>query len=145
MKRFGELSAGEKAIEIVRWLFVLPAAYFTSRLPYFVLGLVMPRPAAQLPGTPLPPPPSYLQRLLLSLVAALLVSMIFVLVGSLVAPRHRRYVAVVLAVLWSIYAFLDHIYIHLPGTPHYANFAAAILAAAGAAALVFYYDRPPRR
>jgi hypothetical protein len=141
MKRFAELSAAQKAIEIVRWICVLPAAVFTSRLPYFLFSLVIPPRMAQLPGTPQPPPPSYLQRLLLSLLAALLISIGFVLVGSLVAPRHRRYVAVVLAVLVTLHAILYHILIHLPGTPHYTNFAAAVLAASGSAAIVFYVDR----
>ena len=141
MKRFAELSAGQKAIEIVRWLCVLPVAIFTSRLPYLLFWLLMPTPMAQPPGTPPPPPPPYLQRLLLSLIAAVLISMGFVLVGSLVAPRHRRHVALVPALLITLYAFLYHILIHLPGTPHYTNFAVATLAAIASARLVYWLDR----
>ena len=141
MKRFAELSAGQKAIEIVRWLSVLPAAFFTSRLPYLFFWLLIPPPMAQLPGTPRPPPPSDLQRMLVPWLLALLTAPGFVLVGSLVAPRRRRYVAIVLALLFTLHAFLYHILIHLPGTPHYTYFAAAVLAAAGSAALVFYFNR----
>jgi hypothetical protein len=140
MKRFAELSAAQKAIEIVRWICVLPAAIFTSRLPGFLFSFVMPPALAQPPGTPQPPPPSELQRMLLSLLAALLVSIGFVLVGSLVAPRHRRHVAIILAILIALHAFLYHILIHLPGTPHYTSFAAATLAAIASVWLVYWFD-----
>lgn len=72
---------------------------------------------------------------------ALLTAPGFVLIGSLVAPRGRRYVAVVLAIVATLHAVLYHIVIHLPGTPHYTSFAAALLAVAGSAALVWYFDR----
>jgi hypothetical protein len=142
MKRFAELSGAQKAIEIVRWLCVLPAVVLTSRVPYLFFWLLIPPQMAQLPGTPKPPPPSDLQRMLIPWLVALLTAPGFVLVGSLVAPRRRRYVAIVLALLMTLYAFLYHILIHLPGTPHYTYFAAAVLAAAGSAALVFYFDGP---
>ena len=143
MKRFAELSGAQKAVEIVRWLCVLPAAFFTSRLPYLFFWLLIPPQMALPPGTPKPPPPSDLQRMLIPWLLALLTAPGFVLVGSLVAPRHRRYVVIVLALLITLHAFLYHIVIHLPSTPHYTYFAAAVLAAAGSAALVFYFDRPP--
>ena len=142
MKRFAELSGGQKSIEIVRWLCVLPAAVFTFRLPYLFFWLIIPPAMAQPPGTPKPPPPPDWQRMLIPWLLALLTVPGFVLVGSLVAPRYRRYVAVVLALLMTLHAFLYHILIHLPGTPHTTYFVAAQLAAVGSAALVFYFDRP---
>lgn len=141
IKRFSELTIAGQAIEVLRWFCLLPAAYLSSRLPYLFFWLLIPLPMAQPPGTPQPPPSSYLQRMLLSLVAALLVSLHFVLAGSLVAPRRRGYVAIVLALLATLHAVLYHIVIHLPGTPHYTSFAAALLAAFASAALVFYLDR----
>ena len=141
MKRFAELSGAQKVVEIVRWLCVLPAAVLTSRVPFLFFWLLIPPQMAQLPGTPKPPPPPDWQRMLIPWLVALLTAPGFVLVGSLVAPRHRRYVAVVLALLMTLHAFLYHILIHLPGTPHYMYFAAAVLAAAGSAALFFYFDR----
>ena len=145
MKQFSELSAAQKAIEIVRWLCVLPTAVFTFRLPYLFFSLIIPPAMTQPPGMPKPPPPPDWQRMLIPWLIALLTAPGFVLIGSLVAPRHRRYVAVVLALLVTLYAFLYHIYIHLPGTPHYTYFAAAVLAAAGSAALIFYFEwRRPR-
>jgi hypothetical protein len=142
MKSFSELSAGQKTVEVLRWICVLPAAIVISLLPYLFFWLLIPPRMAQLPGTPPPPPPSELQRMLIPWLVALLTVPGFVLVGSLVAPRHRRYVAVVLAVLVTLHAILYHIVIHLPGKPHYTHFAASLLAAAGSAALVFYLDRP---
>lgn len=141
MKRFFELSAAQKAIEIVRWLCVLPVALFTSRLPYLFFWLLIPPQMVLPPGTPRPPPPPDWQRMLIPWLIALLTAPGFVLVGSLVAPRHRRYVAVVLAILTTLHAFLYHILIHLPGTPHTTYFVAAQLAAVGSAALVFYFER----
>jgi hypothetical protein len=145
MKRFSELSAGQKAVEIVRWLCVLPGAIFTFRLPYFFFWLIIPPAMVQPPGTPKPPPPPDWQRMLIPWILALLTAPGFVLAGSLVAPRHRRYVAVVLAILMTLHAFLYHILIHLPGTPHYTYFAAAVLAAVASAGLVYWLDRqvPP--
>ena len=144
MKRFRELSRLNGALEVLRWLCVLPAAYLTSLLPYLFFWLMIPPRMAQPPGTPRPLPPPDWQRMLVPWLVALLTAPGFVLVGSLVAPRHRRYVAVVLAFLVALHAFLYHILIHLPGAPHYTHFTAAVLAAAGSAGLVWYFDRRSR-
>jgi hypothetical protein len=141
MKRFAELSGGQRAIEVVRWMCVLPAAILTSRLPYLIFWLLMPPAMARLPGTPKPPPLPDWQRMLIPWLLALLTAPGFVLIGSLVAPRHRRYVAIVLAILATLHAFLYHVVIHLPGTPHYTHFVAAVLAAASSAGLMWYFDR----
>jgi hypothetical protein len=142
MKRLSELSAASKAVEIVRWICVLPAACLASLLPRFASALLLPRPVIQPPGFTPTAPPSDILVLLRQWLVPPLTAIGFVLVGSLVAPRHRRYVAIVLAVLLIAEAFLSHVFVHLGrGKPNVGDFAAIALAALASAALVFYLDR----
>lgn len=141
MKPFSQLSIARKALEIFRWLCLLPAAWFASLIPFVVFALLTPRAVVQPGGFHPAPPPSDFRRLVAPWLVALLTAPLFVLVGSLVAPRYRRTTAALLALLWTAYAFLSHIYVHLPGTPHYLHFTAAVLFAVAAAAIVFYFNR----
>jgi hypothetical protein len=50
-------------------------------------------------------------------------------------------VAEVLSGLLIARSFLYHIYIHLPGTPHYVDFGLTIAACAGSAVLVYLGER----
>jgi hypothetical protein len=142
MQRFSELSAVAKAIEIVRWICILPAAGFASLLPKFASAFLLPTPVVQPPGFPPAASPSDLLLLLRQWFFPPLTAIGFVLAGSLVAPRHRRYVAAVLTVLLLAEAFLSHVFVHLGrGRPNYGDFAIIALSALAAAALVFYLDR----
>jgi hypothetical protein len=141
MKPFSQLSTAQKALDILRWLCLLPAAWLASQIPFVVFALVTPPALAQPGGFQPAPPISDFRRYVAPWLVALLTAPLFVLVGSLVAPRYRRTTAALLALLWTAYAFLSHIYIHLPGTPHYLHFTAAVLFAAAAAAIVFYLNR----
>jgi hypothetical protein len=142
MKRFSELSAAGKAFEIVRWICVLPAACLASLLPRFASALLLPTPVIQPPGFTPAASPSDILVLLRQWLFPPLTAIGFVLAGSLVAPRHRRYVALVLTVLLLGEAFLSHVFVHLGrGRPNYGDFAGIALAALASAALIFYLDR----
>lgn len=141
MKPFSQLSIAGKTLEIFRWICALPAAWCASLIPFVVFALVTPPAMAQPGGFRPAPPPSEFRRFVAPWLVALLTAPLFVLIGSLVAPRYRRTTAALLALLWTAYAFLSHIYVHLPGTPHYLHFIAAVLFAAAAAAIIFYFNR----
>jgi hypothetical protein len=142
MKRFSELSTAAKAIEIVRWICVLPAAGFASLLPKFASAFLLPAPVLQPPGFTPDASPSELLLLLRQWLFPPLTAIGFVLAGSLVAPRHRRYVAIVVTVLLLAEAYLSHVFVHLGrGKPNYGDFAVIALAGLASAAFVFYLDR----
>ena len=88
MKRFSELTSYEKAIELLRWVLVPVAAIVGVVLLGQLAVLVIPRPVAQLPGTPMAPSWD-LQRFLLHRTFAVLAGLAFVLAGAMTAPRSR--------------------------------------------------------
>jgi hypothetical protein len=134
MKSFADLTGTEKLLELLRWLAVLPAAVLANLAPRFLAGFMMSRPVAQPLGVP-PLPVSDFQRYVLSWLFGLLMGALFVFVGAKTAPRFRPATAVVLAFLWTLYAFLIHIAVHLgQGVPHYTHFAIGAGGAVGTAA-----------
>ncbi len=144
MKPFSALTGKEKAIEALRWLCVPVAAVAAAAIVIFLAGLAMPTAYAQPPGSP-PPPAPVIPRVVTFRVFSVIVALAFILAGAKTAPRGRLIVALVLASLWIAHAFLYRIYVHLPGTPHYLDFALALAAAAGATALIYYAEKSKRQ
>ena len=142
MKRFSEQSGMQKALEVVRWIAVLPVAYVASQVPFLLFVMFRPFAVVQQPGFTPAGPPSDLRWLIVTWIIIPLGAAAFVVAGSLSAPRLRRYVAVALAALFTLNALLSHVLLRLPGIPNFDHFAAATLAAAVAAGAVCYFNRP---
>jgi hypothetical protein len=116
-------------VAALRWLAVLPASILTTVTLIALTRMITPRRMAQLPGTPIAPA-TVVERYLLPLLVMTLMSLAFVIVGARVAPRRRPQTATVLAILWTVYAFLLHVFVHLGrGRPHWLLFSVAVLAA----------------
>ena len=125
----------------LRWLAVLPASILSTAALIALTRVVTPRRMAQLPGTPVAAP-TIIERYVLPLIFLILMSLAFVIVGAKIAPRRRPQTAAVLSVLWTAYAFLLYVFIHINrGRPHWLFFAVAV--AAGIAG-VFYIRRSER-
>jgi len=145
MKPFVELSRQEKIIELLRWILVLPAAALAVLALRIIASIAMPPPLAQLPGTPAQPPSDF-HRFVLPQIFGALMAAAFVLMGAKTAPRFRLATAIVLSVLWMLYAFMMFVFVHLGrGKPHYAHFVIAAVAVAVAAAYVLYSEKSPGR
>lgn len=144
MKPFSALTGQEKTLEALRWLCVPIAAAAALAVVIFIAGLAMPPMYVQPPGTP-PPPAPVIPRVVTFRAFSVIAALAFVLAGAKTAPRFRLVVALVLAGLWIAHAFLYRIVVHLPGTPHYLDFALAIAAAGGAAALIYYAEKSNRQ
>jgi hypothetical protein len=68
-----------------------------------------------------------------------------ILAGSWTAPRQRVLVASVLAIFWIGHAILYRIVVHIGrGTPHYLDFALAVLVAGGTVALIYFAEKSKR-
>jgi hypothetical protein len=141
MKRFSEQSGVQKALEVVRWIAVLPAAYVASHLPFPFLTLF--RPPAAVPQTGVSPAgaPLDLRWLIMTGIVIPFGAAAFVLAGSLTGPRLRQYVAVALAALFSLLALLSHVLLRSSGTPNFDHFAAAAAAAWATAGVICYVER----
>jgi hypothetical protein len=144
MRPFAELSAKEKGIEVVRWVCVLPAAWLAGMAPRYIEMLVRPPAMAQLPGTPRPVESDF-QRFYLPHMMGLVMAAAFVIVGAKVAPRWRRPVAAVLAVLWMIFTYLIHVGPHASYELRYlSQFIVATVAGLGAAAYIWFSESRQR-
>jgi len=145
MKSFSELTSKEKSIELLRWLFVLPASVLAVLTLCLLAGIAMPPTMAQLPGTP-PLVPSDFHRFVLPRIFGALMAAAFVIAGAKTAPRSRVATAVGLVVLWMLYSFMTHVLVHLGrGKAHYAHFVIAAVASASAAAYIYYSERSQGR
>ena len=76
----------QRALEVLRWIAVLPAAYFASQTPFFITALFRPPAVVQQPGFTPAGPPSDLRRHVVLWVILPLTAAAFVVVGSLIAP-----------------------------------------------------------
>jgi hypothetical protein len=141
MKSFAELTAKQKWIEVLRWFCILPAAVLAGMVPRLVYRLLVPPQMVQPPGVP-PIRISDFQRFYLPYIMGAIMAAAFVIVGARVAPRGRVAVATVLAVLWIIYWYMEHV---LPHDSHdlryYRYFFVATIAAAAAVASVAYSNK----
>jgi hypothetical protein len=125
----------------LRWLAVLPASILSTAALIALTKVVTHRRMAQLPGTPVASP-TIIERYLLPLTFLTLMGLAFVIVGAKIAPRRRPQTAAVLSVLWTAYAFLLYVFIHINrGRPHWLFFLVA--AAAGIAGVVYIRRSEP--
>lgn len=144
MKPFLALSNQEKAGELFRWLLVPVVLAATFALLVYVGKVAMPAAMAQPPGTP-PPPSALIPRVVVYRALALVMIVATTLVGSWTAPRFRVEVGITLAAIWIGHAILYRIIVHIGrGTPHYVDFVLAVLAAAGAVAVIYFTEKSKR-
>ena len=144
IKSFSELTGKEKSTELLRWICVPAAAVLGVLALRFIVGFVMPRAAAQLPGSAAMPASEF--RLFLHSVSGILTAAVFVIAGAKTAPRGRLATALVLAGLWSLAALSSHVLVHLSqGTPHYTHFVVEAVGAAGAAVAIGYSEKSKGR
>lgn len=144
MKPFSTLTSQEKAGEILRWLLVPVAVAAVFAALVYVGKVAMPAALAQLPGAP-SPPATVIPRVIVYRALALVMIVATILAGSWTTPRHRVVVASVLAAFWIGHAILYRIVVHIGrGTPHYLDFALALLAAGGAVALIYFAEKSNR-
>ena len=136
MKSFSELTGKEKSTELLRWVCVPAAAVLGVLALRIIVGFVMPRAAAQLPGS-VAMHTSDFRRFFLHSVSSILTAAVFVIAGAKTAPSGRLATASVLAGLWSLAALSSHVLVHLSqGTPHYTHFVVEAVGAAGAAVVI---------
>ena len=96
MKSFSELTGKEKSTELLRWICVPAAAVLGVLALRIIAGFVMPRAAAQLPGS-VAMPTSDFSRFFLHSVSGILTAAVFVIAGAKTAPRGRLATTIVLA------------------------------------------------
>jgi hypothetical protein len=145
MKSLGERNGNKRAVELVRWIVVLPAALLAVVALGMIARVLMPPALAQPPGSPAIPVSDF-QRFVLPRVFGVLMAAAFVIAGALTAPRRRFATASVLAALWIFYCFNIHVLLHLGrGALHYTDFMIAVVAAACGAACIFYFEKSLRR
>jgi hypothetical protein len=141
MRSFADLTPKEKCVEMVRWVFVVPAAVLAGMAPRVVTSFLMPPALAQPLGAPPVTVPDF-QRYYLPHLVGFVMAAGFVLVGAKMAPRWRTPVAVVLAVLWTAYSFLIHVWPHLGHDPrHYRYLYVAAISAAAAAVSIWHSEK----
>jgi len=142
MKPFSDLTGKEKSIEVLRWICVPVAALVGAMAVPMVLRLLIPPPMAQLPGTP-PTPGADVQRYVLPWIAPIVMSLPMVIAGAKTAPRWRLATAIVLAVLWALYAIQYYLVVHwVNGSGgHNAHFAVAIASGAAGVAYVYFSEK----
>ncbi len=144
MKLFSALTNQEKAGEILRWLLVPVALAATFTVLVYVGKVAMPAAMAQPPGAP-PPPAAVIPRVIVYRALALVMIVATILAGSWTAPRYRVVVATILAIFWIGHAILYRIVVHIgQGTPHFLDFALALLAAGGSVALIYFAEKSKR-
>jgi hypothetical protein len=144
MKSFSTLTGQEKSLELFRWFLVPVALAATFAVLVYIGKVAMPAAMAQPPGAP-PPPAAMIPRVVVYRALALVMIVATILAGSWTAPRYRVEVATTLAAIWIGHAVLYRIVVHLGrGTPHYLDFALAVLAAAGAVAVIYFAEKSKR-
>jgi hypothetical protein len=140
---FTELSRKEKAVELLRWLAVMPAAWLGYRAVELVAGLVMllARQVAWI--TPGAPDLLYYVQLVVFYAPK---HAAFVVVGAKIAPRSRLATAAVLAAAAILLSLMRHILVQQNrGFINYTHFALETVGAlAGAAYVVFSEKRDQR-
>lgn len=145
MKSFSELTGKEKSLELLRWLLVPAVAAVIVVAPGFIASIVMPRAAAQLPGTP-PLPVAELSRIVLPWIVHGLTGAAVVIAGAKTAPRGRLATASLLSVLWILSALLSHVLTQpSPGIRNYSHFGVAALSAVAGAVYVFNSEKSKGR
>jgi hypothetical protein len=144
MKPFSALTNREKAGEILRWLLVPVALAATVAVLVYVGKVAVPAALAQPPDAP-PPRAAMIPRVVVYRALALVMIAATILAGSWTAPRYRVEVATTLATFWIGHAIFYRIVVHIGrGTPHYFDFALAILAAGGAVAVIYFAEKSKR-
>ncbi len=139
MTRFNDLTSREKAIEVVRWLCVLPAALLASSLTQFIFGLTI-RTIFRDAGVAVDD--SQVAYYLGMCLYHVPWGFVLVVAGARMAPRHQFAAAFVLTVLGVVLSLLTHLvgqYLagNRVGVVNYAHFAAESAGALAGAAMVF--------
>ncbi|MHB9132624.1 MAG: hypothetical protein ACYDBB_16265 [Armatimonadota bacterium] len=97
-KSFSELTSREKAIEVVRWVAVLPTAIVGSILP--VLFYVLSAYLGFFRSEDADPQDWFTVSPLIKLAFAFAVGSAFIYAGSAMAPRYQRYTAIIITVVF---------------------------------------------
>jgi hypothetical protein len=118
VKKFSELTEGEKKAELARWISALPAAILGSVIASIVVGSVTELVSS---GGPLN-----------SLIIELAKGATFVLAGAKCAPRCGFVVAIALAAFWILLSLAIHILAVARAGP--TNYMAVVAAGVGAVA-----------
>ena len=140
MKPISDLSPREKAVELLRWLLVLPSAMLAGLILRLIATALTPPVTAQLPRAP--SEISGFRRFVLPHLLGALVAAAFVVAGAKLAPRRRSATAIVLALVWTLSTFAIHVLGHHgAGRPHLKPIAVAMVATACGAAFVWYSER----
>ena len=98
---FHELTGSEKAIEVLRWLAVLPVAVIAGVAAH-LLAII-----GNSPGCTrglINPDESVLDRCFVVLVSNVAMGAVIVIAGAKTAPRYKQVVAIVLAVVWIFFS-----------------------------------------
>lgn len=135
-------SGREKAIAVLRWLCVLPAAALGGFAVKIIVGLAL-RFARQgggvLAGSPL-------FALLQLVVVYVPKEAAFVIAGAAMAPRGRRATAIILAVVGIVMSLVVHVLgQRQPGIVNYTHFAAETAGLAFGVAGMFFWEYRFRR
>lgn len=145
MKSFPELTGKEKSTELLRWICVPAAAILGVFALRLIVVFVMPRAAAQLPGS-VAMPTSDFRRFFLHSVSGILTAAVFVIAGAKTAPRGRLATAIVLAGLWSQSALMSHVLMQPSrGIRNYTDFVVEAVAAASAVVAIYYSEKSTGR
>jgi hypothetical protein len=134
-RAFSDLSRREKAIELLRWIVVLPAAVLGRFAMVLLLGLIVRFAdfAGWLADSELPA-----VKLLLSCCPK---EAAFVIAGAKTAPRRRLLTTVILAIAAGLMSLTIHILGQPnPGTVNYAHFAAEFVGAVAGAGYVIFSE-----
>jgi hypothetical protein len=98
MKPFIELTTREKAIELLRWVGVIPAAVLGGYAAYVVFVLQN----MVVHYLQVGPYIDFFQRFLLVIASNAVAGVVTVIAGAMTAPRCRRVTAIVLAISWTV-------------------------------------------
>jgi hypothetical protein len=109
---FGDLSPRQKRIEVVRWLLLVPAAWFASSTVTFIVGAFVR--AIRDSSVPLNSPS--ISFWASAVPAYILPEFVFVIAGGWIAPRKQLPVALLLMLLGGVRSLLKHVVLqHLAG------------------------------
>jgi hypothetical protein len=138
MRPYSGLTGREKAIELLRWICVLPAAMLGSFATYYIGGLVG-RLAQYGWGTPVESTLVYYLLLLLFYIPK---EAAFVIAGAKTAPRSRLATTTVLAVARLVMSLIVHVLKQPnPGVVNYTHFTAESAGVAFGIAYIFYSEK----
>ena len=141
MRRFAELSSGEKTLEVLRWVAVPLVAIGVQASLAIFWRVIVPPSVAHPPGTPVATPSDF-YRYVLPRIFGVLIGFAFVFIAAKIASRRRVWAAVVLAGCWFVYCFFRFVVVHLgQGTPHYIDLALAAAAVLAGVAAVYYTEQ----